>query len=183
MTTADTETPEQAAQRLTDYLFRNGNGDEADRLMLVSEKAPWSREVPRDLGGWSREAIRNILTTAITTTITNAVAEVDIRAAWEASPNRDFSGKVCTECGFDNRFHDELCLFQSPSLRITSKAFNALHDDIANAAAAQKERDIKAEMFGELVEGFDAMHKHLHGQCRHKCTWSDLIARAKEIEP
>lgn len=84
-TTADTETPEQTARRVADYLFRNGNGDEADRLMLVSEKAPWSREAPRDLGGWSRAAIRDILATAIT----NAVAVERERCAKIAEAHND----------------------------------------------------------------------------------------------
>lgn len=59
----------------------------------------------------------------------------DAKAAWEASPNRAFDGKRCTECGFDNRFHAENCLFQSPSLRISSEAFNAVFNE---RAALQK---------------------------------------------
>lgn len=39
---------------LLDWLFTNGAGDKADRLVLTQDLAGGKR----DLGGWSREAIR-----------------------------------------------------------------------------------------------------------------------------
>lgn len=53
----------------------------------------------------------------------------DVQALWDASPNRDFSGKKCTECGFDNRFHAWDCFYLSPGLRISAEAFDAVFNE------------------------------------------------------
>lgn len=44
---------EKAVAELTDAMFTNGSGEEADRLMLVKDHPH------RDLGGWCRGAIRD----------------------------------------------------------------------------------------------------------------------------
>ncbi len=90
----------------------------------------WFGRIDEDI----QAEIRTELNAALMRADSQAVRIVELESqtatqAWEASPNRAFDGKQCTECGFDNRFHAETCLFQGPSLRITSAAFNALHDE------------------------------------------------------
>lgn len=55
------ETPRAIAERIADYLFSNGGGKEADRLLLVIEDSSCSAKVSdaRYLGGWSKAAVRD----------------------------------------------------------------------------------------------------------------------------
>lgn len=68
------------------------------------------------------------------------------RRVWDEHPNRDGSGKKCTECGFDNRFHVYECFFYSPSLKISEEAFNTLHDE---KVAAEKENTALCEQLAQ----------------------------------
>ena len=46
-----TDQPKDTAERLVEHLFRNGNGDTADRLVLTRDSDG------ADLGGWCRQAV------------------------------------------------------------------------------------------------------------------------------
>lgn len=54
-----TETNRQVAERIAEYLFKNGAGSEADRLLLVKEDYNCSARVTQavNLGGWSKKAV------------------------------------------------------------------------------------------------------------------------------
>lgn len=51
----------EVAERIAGYLFTNGSGKEADRLLLVIEDSSCSAKVSdaRYLGGWSKAAVRD----------------------------------------------------------------------------------------------------------------------------
>jgi len=67
-TTEDT----QGVDELVDRLFRNGFGDEADRLLLVREAKSGNAKVTNadDLGGWSKAAVKAMLTVACSDLVT-----------------------------------------------------------------------------------------------------------------
>jgi len=48
----------QIAERIVDYLFVNGQGQQAERLVLTSCEG-------KNLGGWSRGPVRDIIVKAI----------------------------------------------------------------------------------------------------------------------
>lgn len=60
-------TANEIARAIAEYAFRNGQGDEADRLVLTVDTKP-----PVDLGGWSRSAFI-AFTTRIIQESTNSV--------------------------------------------------------------------------------------------------------------
>jgi len=47
-------TAEKLAAQIVDDIFRNGSQETADRLVLTVDTP-----VPRDLGGWSKRALRD----------------------------------------------------------------------------------------------------------------------------
>lgn len=51
----------QIAEAIANYLFQNGNGMEADRMLLVVEDRSCSAKVSdaRYLGGWSKKAVQD----------------------------------------------------------------------------------------------------------------------------
>ena len=51
----------QIAELIADDLFTNGAGEMADRLVLMCDQSPWSREAPRDLGGYSKAAVIDVI--------------------------------------------------------------------------------------------------------------------------
>lgn len=60
-----TETNREIAERIAEALFTNGMNDKADRLVLMYEQAPWSREAPRNLGGWSKSGAISAIEAAL----------------------------------------------------------------------------------------------------------------------
>jgi len=50
---------QEAAKQFVDDLFRNGAGEEADRLLLIQDGAFMAPDIakPRDLGGWCKAAV------------------------------------------------------------------------------------------------------------------------------
>lgn len=51
------------ASAIADYLFKNGNGTPADRLLLIVEDYPGKAKVidAQYLGGWSKAAVRDAI--------------------------------------------------------------------------------------------------------------------------
>ena len=51
----------QIAEAVAEYLFKNGNGLEADRMLLVVEDRSCSTKITdaRYLGGWSKKAVQD----------------------------------------------------------------------------------------------------------------------------
>jgi hypothetical protein len=60
-------TREETVNAILDKLFVNGMGQRADRMVLVQEDYPGKAKVSdaRDLGGWSRLPIRDLLLDAL----------------------------------------------------------------------------------------------------------------------
>lgn len=67
------DTRREVAERIADYLFSNGGGKEADRLLLVIEDSSCSAKVSnaRYLGGWSKAAVRDAVQRLLETPIRN----------------------------------------------------------------------------------------------------------------
>lgn len=61
------EIRDRVIESILDRLFTNGAKVKADRLLLIQEDYPGKARVvhARDLGGYSREAVRDILRDAI----------------------------------------------------------------------------------------------------------------------
>ena len=55
-------TDEEIIERITRRLFENGNGEQADRLVLTTADG-------KDLGGWCRQAVRAVVSTSLTALI------------------------------------------------------------------------------------------------------------------
>jgi len=65
---------DKVIESILDQLFTNGAKVKADRLLLIEEDCPGKARVvnARDLGGYSREAVRDILRAAIRQESTDA---------------------------------------------------------------------------------------------------------------
>ena len=63
----ETMNEDKIIESILDRLFTNGAKVKADRLLLIEEDYPGKARVvnARDLGGYSREAVRDILRAAI----------------------------------------------------------------------------------------------------------------------
>lgn len=57
----------QLAEKIADDLFRNGQGHEADRLVLMKDNTDTTgRDWPKDLGGWCKSAVVDRIAAALT---------------------------------------------------------------------------------------------------------------------
>lgn len=58
---AGTKSKTELAEAIADYLFKNGSGTKADRLLLIVEDYSSKAKVSeaRYLGGWSKPAVRD----------------------------------------------------------------------------------------------------------------------------
>lgn len=139
-------------------------------IETLAEAQRWHDEVALVVKDWARgtgtacepKAVGDFLMQMRAT-----LAEKDDAATvWAHSPNRAFDGKKCTECGFDNRFHGEDCLFQSPGLRITSAAFNSVVDENTSLRAELQQAN---ERVVELTEALTACVKPAATTCVSNC--------------
>lgn len=75
------ESRRETAERIAEYLFSNGGGKEADRLLLVIEDSSCSAKVSnaRYLGGWSKAAVRDAVTRILESEV--AIRNGDTNAA------------------------------------------------------------------------------------------------------
>lgn len=98
---------ERSAQAVVDYLFENGLGQHADRLMLLvkdNDRTGHSREPHSNLGGWCKQTVLDQVLQALDATVIVAkqegIAEGIERAA-------QVTCKWCGEEGYRLVFHHD----------------------------------------------------------------------------